>query len=84
MEALSITEARMAGLGMPNFGPAFDVTCENHGGPGLAAVQQWDAEAGEWNLISDFAGTDMEVIGALIDEDSAAYAAENSIEERCN
>ncbi|MGB0844749.1 MAG: ABC transporter permease, partial [Alphaproteobacteria bacterium] len=84
MEGLSITEDRMASLGMPNFGPAFDVSCDNHGGPGLVAVQQWDAEAGEFNLISDFAGTDMDVIGGLIDEDSSAYAAENNIAERCN
>ena len=83
MEALEITEARMAELGMPNFGPSFKVSCENHGGPGLAAVQQWDASSGSWKLISDFKPTDTDVINALIQEDSAAYAAENNIAERC-
>lgn len=84
MEKLSITEERMAALGMPNFGPAFDVSCENHGGPGLVGVSQWDANAKEWNLISDFKQADMSVIQPLIDEDSAAYAAENNIESQCN
>ena len=40
MEALEITEARMAELGMPDFGPAFSVSCENHGGSGQGKVQQ--------------------------------------------
>ena len=84
MEALEITEEVMAGLGMPNFGPSFKVSCENHGGPGIGAVTQWDATAKEWVLISDFGPSDMDIIQPLIDEDSAAYAAENTIESQCN
>jgi branched-chain amino acid transport system substrate-binding protein len=84
MEALVIDEAKMTALGMPNFGPAFSVSCENHGGPGLGAVQQWDASAKKWSLISDFGPSDMDVIGKLIAEDSAAFAAENNITEGCN
>jgi len=83
MEALKMTEARMTELGMPNFGPSFDVSCENHGGPGLVGMTQWDASAKEWKLIADFAETDTDVIGPLIEEDSAAYAAENNIEANC-
>ncbi len=85
MEALEITEARMGELGMPNFGPSFNVTCDNHGGPGLGAVQQWDAATGKWSLISEFGPSDAEVINALIEEDSGAYAAENNLTPRdCN
>ena len=83
MEALEITEARMATLGMPHFGPAFKVTCENHGGPGLVGVQQWDAGRKAWNLVSDFKPTDSDTIGVLIEKDSKAYAAENGVKERC-
>ncbi|MFC6636466.1 ABC transporter substrate-binding protein [Sulfitobacter sp. JBTF-M27] len=83
MEALEITEAKMAALGLPNFGPEFSVSCENHGGTGLVGVTQWDADTKSWSLISDFAETDMDVIGPLIEEDSAAYAAENNIEGNC-
>ena len=84
MEAFSIDEAHMSSLGLPNFAPSFSVSCENHGGPGLAAIQQWDAKAKKWSMISDFIETDGEVINALIAEDSAAYAAENKISERCS
>ncbi len=84
MEALEITDARMAELGMGGFGPAFSVSCENHGGPGTGAIQQWDGAAGTWSLISEFGGSDMDVIQPLIDADSAAYAAENNIEAGCN
>ena len=84
MEALEITDEMMAKAGVPNFGPTFAVTCENHGGPGMGAVQQWDASAGKWNLITDFIQSDKSVINPLIEEDSMAYAAENNIELRCN
>lgn len=84
MEALSITEERMAELGLPNFGPAFSVSCENHGGPGQAMVQRWDASADRWNLISDWIQSDRELVGRLAAEDAAAYAAENNIQPACN
>ena len=84
MEALEITEERMAELGLPNFGPTFSVTCENHGGRGPAAIGQWDASAKQWKLVTDFMDPDEEVVSALIMQDSAAFAAENTIEERCN
>ena len=84
MEALEITEAKMAELGLPNFGPTFTVSCGNHGGDALVGVTQWDASAGTWSLISEFKPTDGDIIGALIEEDSAAYAAENNIGSSCN
>ncbi len=83
MEALEITNAKMEGLGMAGFGPEFSVSCENHGGPGLVGVVQWDASTGSWNQIQEFKATDAEVIGQLIAEDSAAYATENNISPRC-
>ncbi|WP_299650066.1 ABC transporter substrate-binding protein [uncultured Tateyamaria sp.] len=84
MEALEINEAKMTELGLPGFGPEFNVSCANHGGPGLVGMTQWDASAGTWSLVSDFSESDMDVIQPLIDEDSAAYAAENGIEAGCN
>lgn len=83
MEALEITEAKMAALGLPGFGPEFNVSCANHGGPGLVGMTQWDASAKTWSLINEFAPSDMDVIQPLIDEDSAAYAAENNIASSC-
>ncbi len=84
MEALEMTEAKMEALGLPKFGPEFTVSCENHGGNGLGAVAQWDASAGAWSLITEYGPSDQDVIGALVAEDSAAFAAENNIEPGCS
>ena len=84
LEALEMTDEKAEALGFAGFGPNFKVSCENHGGPGLGAVAQWDAAAGTWNMITEYGESDMDVIQPLIDEDSAAYAAENNIEPQCN
>jgi branched-chain amino acid transport system substrate-binding protein len=85
MEALQVSSARLAELGLPGFAPEINVSCENHGGPGLGAIQQWDANAKSWSFITDFIASDRSVLDPLIAADSAAYAAENSITPRdCN
>lgn len=82
MEALEITEARMAELGLPKFGQPFKATCADHGGPGAGMVQQWDAKAKKWNLITGFIAPDDAVLEPLILEDSEAFAKENNITPR--
>ncbi|AXC51051.1 ABC transporter permease [Paracoccus suum] len=81
-EALDITEARMAELGLPGFGQPIKLSCANHGGAGMARLQQWDATAGKWNLITDFIQPDEEVLEPLIAADSEAYAKEAGITPR--
>ncbi|WP_145103803.1 ABC transporter substrate-binding protein [Cereibacter sediminicola] len=83
-EALEITEARMEELGLPDFGQPFAASCEDHGGPGMARIQQWDATERKWTLISDWIAPDEEVLTPLVMEDSAAYAKEAGLSERCN
>lgn len=83
MENLEMTEEKMAALGLPNFGPEFTVSCENHGGNGYGAVSQWNAEAGEFELITDYYQSDQEIISALVAEDSKQFAEENGIEPGC-
>lgn len=83
LENLDIDEERMAEIGLPNFGPPVKLSCENHGGQGIAMVQQWDAHNEQWNRISDMISSDKEIISALIKADADAYAAENNIERRC-
>lgn len=83
LENLSVTEEVMASWGLPGFAPPFEVSCENHGGDGLAMVQQWDAEAQEWNIITGLISSDKEIIDPLIMEDSTQYATENNITPRC-
>ncbi|MBF2759404.1 MAG: ABC transporter substrate-binding protein [Ectothiorhodospiraceae bacterium AqS1] len=83
MEALEMTEAKMTALGLPGFGPSFGVSCENHGGDGLAAVAQWNAMAKKWELITEYVQADQDVVNPLIEEDSMAFAKENDISPGC-
>ena len=84
METLELTEARLTELGLPHFGTPFKATCADHGGPGSAMIQQWDASAKKWNLITGFIEPDNDVLDPLVQADSGAYATENKIAERCN
>ena len=51
VENVDLNAARMEQLGFKNFSPPFKNTCANHGGSGLAAVQQWDAKNKSWNAL---------------------------------
>ncbi len=82
MEALNVDEARLEELGLPGFTVPVAVTCANHGGPGLGAIQQWDAQAQKWTIITDFIAADREVVDELIAADAAAFAAEAGITPR--
>ena len=84
-EALNVDAKRLAVLGLEGFTYPVKITCENHQGPGKVALQQWDAKEKKWNFASDFYTPDTDVVGKLIAEDSANYAAENNITPRtCN
>ena len=84
-EALNITQERMTELGLPDFGQPIQLSCANHGGGGQARLQQWDAAAGKWSLVSDWITPDEEILEPLIEEDSMAYAREAGITPReCN
>ncbi len=83
LEQIDITEARLTELGFPGFIPPFKGSCENHGGPGLAMIQQWDAATDSWSQVTDFIEPDRELIDALIKEDAGAYAKEAGITPRC-
>ena len=51
----------------------------------MARIQQWDASAKTWNLITEFTEPDNEVLDPLIAADSEAYAKEAGITPReCN
>ncbi|MEO1330034.1 MAG: ABC transporter substrate-binding protein [Pseudomonadota bacterium] len=81
-ESLKVDNARYKELGMEGLTVEVAVSCENHGGPGKGAIFQWDASAKQWNQITEYMEADREVVDALIEEDSAAYAAENNITPR--
>ena len=82
-ENLNLTEARLTDLGLPGFAQPIAASCADHGGPGTAMILQWDASAKKWSAVSDWIEADAEVLDPLIAEDSAAFAAESGIAERC-
>lgn len=83
-EALDVSADRMKELGLEGFGQPIKISCDNHGGDGLARMQQWDAAAKQWKNITDFIQPDADVLNPLIAADSEAFAKENSITPRCN
>ncbi len=82
METLHVGEKRLKELGMAGFTVTVKNSCASHGGPGLGAIQQWNANTKQWKLITGYVGADRSVVDKLIAEDSAAYAKENKIKVR--
>ncbi len=80
LETLEVTAGRLKELGMEGLTYPVKITCENHEGPGLVAVQQWDGK--KWSIVSKFYEPDRDVVGALIKEDSEKFAKENNIKPR--
>jgi branched-chain amino acid transport system substrate-binding protein len=84
-ENLKVDEARLKELGLEGFTYGIEISCGNHSGPGKAAIQQWDAKAKKWSIVSKFYDRMPEITGPLIEADSAAYAKENNLTPRsCN
>ncbi|UCH74144.1 MAG: ABC transporter substrate-binding protein [Rhodospirillales bacterium] len=84
-ENLKVSEARLKELGLEGFTYGIEISCANHSGPGRAAIQQWDAKAKKWSIVSKFYDRMPEITGPLIEADSSAYAKENNITARsCN
>jgi branched-chain amino acid transport system substrate-binding protein len=80
-ENLDVDDARLKQLGFEGLTYAVKVTCANHEGPGLVAVQQWDGK--QWKIVSKgYYEPDREVVNALIKEDAEKYAKENNIKPR--
>lgn len=79
-EALDVDAARLKELGLEGFTYPLKITCANHEGPGKVALQQWDGK--KWTIVSDFYEPDREVVGALIKDDSEAYAKEKGLTPR--
>lgn len=82
LEAIDLDEARLAELGMPDFTHPVTITCADHEGNGPVIIQQWDAHARVWNVVSDWIEPMRDVVRPMIEDDAAAYAAENDITPR--
>jgi branched-chain amino acid transport system substrate-binding protein len=80
LENLEVNEARLKELGLEGFTVPVKVTCANHEGPGLTAVQQWDGKA--WKIVTKYYEPDRQLMAELIKADAEQYAKENNITPR--
>ena len=81
-ENLQLTAARIDELGATGLVPELDLNCMDHVGGHLAKFQQWDANARQWNIVSDWIEGDVALSQAIIDAGGEKYAADNGIERR--
>jgi branched-chain amino acid transport system substrate-binding protein len=65
-ENLNLTEAQLDKLGMKGMIRPLRVSCENHEGNGLAAVQQWDGK--QWKVVSDWIEPMRDVVRPKLEE----------------
>jgi branched-chain amino acid transport system substrate-binding protein len=72
MENLNLTEQRLEQLGMKGLVRPLRVTCENHEGNGLAAVQQWDGK--KWTIVSDWIEPMRDVVRPKLEAAAVAEA----------
>lgn len=81
-EAIQLGDADFERLGLKDFMPPVNISCENHEGDGKIAIQQWDPDSGKWTIVSDWIEPMRDLVSELVEEDSTAFAAENKITPR--
>jgi branched-chain amino acid transport system substrate-binding protein len=72
MENLNLTDQRLEQLGMKGLLRPLKVSCENHEGNGMAAVQQWDGK--QWKIVSDWIEPMREIVRPKLEEAAVVEA----------
>jgi branched-chain amino acid transport system substrate-binding protein len=75
LETLQITAARWKEIGLSDFGPPIDVTCDDHNGHHAAYVQQWDGT--KWVKVSDWIPPMKDKVIPLLDAAAKDYVTKN-------
>ena len=75
LETLQISAARWKEIGLPDFGPPIDVTCDDHNGHHAAYVQQWDGT--KWVKASDWIPPMKDKVMPLLDAAAKDYVTKN-------
>ena len=81
LENMHMTAADWDRIGLPGF-PEIKVTCDDHEGGHPVLIQEWDASAKTWSVISDWIPVMKDVVRPMMEADAAKYAAENNITPR--
>jgi len=77
-----LTAERIEELGATGLVPELNLNCMDHVGGHLAKFQQWDANARQWNIVSDWIEGDVALSQSIIDAGAEKYAADNGIDPR--
>lgn len=82
LENLNVDESRLKAVGAFGMLPTVKTSCEDHEGSGAVKVQQWDGK--KWNAVTpNWIVGDKALTRKLLEESSAAYAAEKKITPAC-
>ncbi|MGF1651585.1 MAG: ABC transporter substrate-binding protein [Hyphomicrobiaceae bacterium] len=71
MEAIDLTEERLAELGFTGLVPPIKVTCADHAGNHPAFIQQWDGQ--KWTRVSDWIYSDRAVVRPMLEDAAKKY-----------
>ncbi|MGQ0674920.1 MAG: ABC transporter substrate-binding protein [Rhodospirillales bacterium] len=80
IEHLSFNVDSITKLGARGLLPAFKISCADHEGGGAVRFLQWNGD--KWISVSNWIGTDRELVRPLIEKSAAAYAKEKNITAR--
>ena len=81
LENLNLTAERLKELGFEGVLKPIKVSCADHEGARTGRIQTWDGK--NWKIISDWYISDDNVIGPMVKEAAAKYAAEKKITPGC-
>jgi len=80
MEALNLTEARLAELGFGGLMKPIRISCDDHEGNGPILIQQWDGK--QWKIISDWIEPMRDVVRPMMEASAKKFAEENKVTAR--
>jgi len=83
LENMHMTAADWERIGLPGY-PEIKVSCNDHEGGHPVLIQQWDASAKKWNVVSKWIPVMTDVVRPMMEADAMKFAAENNITPRAN
>lgn len=77
LENFELTGEDLERIGLSDVAPPIKLSCSDHAALHRARVQQWDAKARKWQLVTGWIEGRSEISRKIIDESAEQYAAEH-------
>jgi len=74
LEAVKLTEERLAELGLPNFTGEVIGSCKDHEGGGSVFIQQWNGS--EFEKVTDLIPPMIDIVRPMLEEAASTYVAD--------